>query len=217
MYKHKSRAEPYMMKARATSAYFNPGKDLAGEGNVDVNAIADGAINDATAVADAALNDAADQAAAALANAQAQLIDSAVYYELMFLGIIDGIVSTFNTDCRSGLSESVKSLFSVIKNLPTDPRKFAKFNIANTGLTEATNMVYAYCDTTPLANNLSVLTDYETNSEQYIVLWARLSGLYLNTYPEMMKCINTGKAKGNGYDVGYCGANLVSLALDTKL
>jgi len=71
MYKHKSRAEPYMMKARATSAYFNPGKDLAGEGNVDVNAIADGAINDATAVADAALNDAADQAAAALANAQA--------------------------------------------------------------------------------------------------------------------------------------------------
>ena len=71
MYKHKSRAEPYMMKARATSAYFNPGKDLAGEGNIDVNAIADGAIEDATAIADAAINDAADQAQAALANAQA--------------------------------------------------------------------------------------------------------------------------------------------------
>ena len=61
------------MKARATSAYFNPGKDLAGEGNgeIDVNAIADGAIEDATAIADAAINDAADQAQAALANAQA--------------------------------------------------------------------------------------------------------------------------------------------------
>ena len=58
MYKHKTRAEPYMMKARATSAYFNPGKDLAGEGNgeVDVNAIADDAINDATAVATEAAN-----------------------------------------------------------------------------------------------------------------------------------------------------------------
>ena len=135
----------------------------------------------------------------------------------MFLGIIDGLVSNFNVDCRSGLSESVKSLFSVVKNLPTDPRKFAKFNIANTGLTEATNMVYAYCDTAPLGNNLSALIDYETDPEQYIVLFSRLSGLYINTYPEMMKCIEQGKKKGNGYDVGFCGSNLVSLALDTKL
>ena len=220
MYKHKSRAEPYMMKARATSSYLNPGKDKkVGEGNgeIDVNAIADDAINDATAIATDAANQAADAAAAALAEKQAQLVDAAIYYELMFLGIIDGLVSNFNVDCRSGLSESVKSLFSVVKNLPTDPRKFAKFNIANTGLTEATNMVYAYCDTSPLANNLSTLTNYDTNTEQYIVLWARLSGLYINTYPEMMKCINDGKRKGNGYDVGYCGSNLVSLALDTKL
>lgn len=134
----------------------------------------------------------------------------------MFLGVIDGIVSDFNKDCRSGLSESVKSIFSVIKNLPTDPRKFAKFNIASNGVTEATNMVYAFCDTGPLATNLTALTDYN-NPEQYIVLASRFMGLYINTYPEMMKCIKTGKLKGNGYDVGLCGANLVSLALDTKL
>ena len=74
MYKHKSRAEPYMMKARATSAYLNPGKDKkVGEGNgeIDVNAIADDAINDATAIATDAANQAADAAAAALAEKQA--------------------------------------------------------------------------------------------------------------------------------------------------
>ena len=135
----------------------------------------------------------------------------------MFLGVIDGIVSNFNEDCRSGLSESVKSLFSVIKNLPTDPRKFAKFNIASNSVTESTNMVYAFCDTGPLATNLTALTDYDGNPEQYIVLASRFMGLWINTYPEMMKCIRTGKEKGNGYDVGLCGATLVSLALDTKL
>ena len=98
-------------------------------------------------------------------------------------------------ELRSGLSETVKSLFSVVANLPTDPRKFAKFNIANTSFTESTNMVYAYCDTTPLANNLKTLLDYDTNPEQYIVLFSRLSGLYINTYPEMMKCIDAGKKK----------------------
>ena len=74
MYKHKSRAEPYMAKARATSAYFNPGKeDRLGEGNgdIDVNALADDAIDDATAVATAAANEAADQVADALAAKQA--------------------------------------------------------------------------------------------------------------------------------------------------
>jgi len=101
----------------------------------------------------------------------------------MFLGIIDGFVSNFNKDCSSGLSESVKGLFSVIKNLPTDPRKIAKFNIANTNLTESTNLVYAFCDTAPLAANLSTLTDYDNNPEQYIVLASRLFGLWINTYP----------------------------------
>ena len=135
----------------------------------------------------------------------------------MFLGIIDGFVSNFNKDCRSGLTETVKGIFSVIKNLPTDPRKFAKFNIANTSLTEATNMVYAYCDTTPLGSNLTLLLAYDDNPEKYITLGSRLMGLYVNTYPEMTKCIENGQKKGNGYDVGFCGSNLVSLALDTKL
>ena len=58
MYKHKSRAEPYMDRARASSIYLNKGKELAGEG-LDPSAIADDAVN---AAQDAAA-DAANQAA----------------------------------------------------------------------------------------------------------------------------------------------------------
>ena len=69
------------------------------------------------------------------------------YTEFLLLGIIDGFTSGFNEDCRGGLFEAVSSAFSVMDNAEVWlPTKVAKFNIATVQLTEATNLVYAFCD-----------------------------------------------------------------------
>ena len=140
-----------------------------------------------------------------------------VYYEQLLLGIIDGTTGGFNAACRGGLAESVRSAFALMANVDIyDPRKLSKFSLANIGLTEATNVVYAYCDISQLTTQFVYLSDY-TNYEQYIVLASRIGGAMVNAYPKLTTCINEGKARGNGYDVGLCGGELFSIFLDTTL
>ena len=61
-------------------------------------------------------------------------------------------------------------------------------------MTEATNIVYAYCDISALLAQFSKLLDYE-NPEQYITLFSRVSGVFLSTWPKLTKCIENGETK----------------------
>ena len=139
------------------------------------------------------------------------------YYKNLSLGIIDGFVSAFNQNCHAGLSSTIISFFDVIDNLAVyNPTKTAEFQLASVNFTEATNQVYAYCDTNSLTQQFSFLADYN-NYENYIVFASRIFGTTINTYPEMMTCIRDGQEKGNGFDIGYCGSTLTSTILDTQL
>merc|ERR1719361_1464517 len=158
--------------------------------------------------------DSTTDAIADIANA---VKSTAFYYEMLLIGIIDGFTSNFNQPCRNGLAETVRNAFSVLDNIDIyNPTKIAKFTIANTGLTEATNMVFAYCDTKPLVSQFTLLADYK-NWQQYITVGSRILGTLINTWGELMTCVNEGQAKGNGYDVGYCASHLASVLLDTSL
>ena len=133
------------------------------------------------------------------------------------VGCIDSIVSSYNEYCRSGLATTVRSAFDVYDNINIiNPQNIPKFNLASVNLTEATNIVYAYCDVSKLFDQFSTITDY-SDPEQYITIGSRVSGSLVNTVPEMRRCIDDGKRKGNGYDVGKCGCEIGAVVLDTKL
>jgi len=96
------------------------------------------------------------------AESKPEATNSSAYYEDLLLGIIDGTTGSFNGDCRGGLAETVRSTFSVLDNIDIyDPRKLSKFSLSNVGLTEATNVVYAYCDVSHLVSQFVNLADYE--------------------------------------------------------
>ena len=90
---------------------------------------------------------------------------------------------------------TVSNAFSVLDNIAIyDPRNLAKFNIANVGLTEATNMAYAFCDTSSLVKQFERLVDF-SNPDQYLVLVARIGGALINEVPNMWACIQDGQKK----------------------
>ena len=135
----------------------------------------------------------------------------------MLLGVIDGGTSNFNEDCRGGLANMVRNGFSVLDTYQVWlPKNTAKFNLANVGLTEASNIVYAHCSVTQVAAQLAQLADYE-NPDQYIIVFSRISGAMVNTIPELRECINYGNQIGDGYMVGLCAANMVTTLLDASL
>lgn len=159
---------------------------------------------------DSTVDDLAAQAAQAI---QAQ----SVFYENLLLGMIDGFTIGFNDSCRSGLAQSVRSGFDILNNIAIyNPTKTAKFTIANNGFTEASNLVYAYCDTSALVANLRLLADYN-NEEQYIVVASRVLGTLVNEFWKLKGCVDRGMERYNGYDVGYCSSSLASKLLDTSL
>jgi len=135
----------------------------------------------------------------------------------LLLGVIKGVTSNFNENCANSLSSTVGSFFDLIDNMAVyDPRLLAKFQLSTVNLTEATNQVYAYCDMNQLASQFTKLADY-ANYEQYIVFASRGLGTFINVWGEMTTCIDMANAKGNGFDVGYCGSTLASTLLDTSL
>ena len=139
------------------------------------------------------------------------------YYEDMALGIVDGLVSTFNENCRSGLSGTIIAGFQVLDNVEFyNPTKFAKFQLATAQLTEATTVVTAYCKLDHLTDQFVTLFDY-TNPDQYVVVASRIAGTLINEYNEKKNCWQNGKERGNGYDVGYCQAKFATVILDGSI
>lgn len=137
------------------------------------------------------------------------------FFEQILLGVIDGTTSGFNDDCRSGLAESVRGLFTIWANIGIyDPRKLSKFTMATTTFTEATNIVYAYCDVSHLASQFVKLADYN-NWEQYIVITSRIGAVFIRDFKIYNSCIKDGRTRGNGFDVGLCAGRLTSIFLDT--
>merc|ERR1719464_1383416 len=148
---------------------------------------------------------------------QALIGDNAAFYEAMFLGAIDGAVSDFNTDCKGGLANTVRNAFSVLDTYQIWlPKNTAKFNLANVGLTEASNIVYAHCSVAPVTRQLAQLADYE-NPDQYIIVASRVMGAFVNTIPELRGCIDKGNKIGDGFMVGFCGAEMAVTLLDVSL
>ena len=141
----------------------------------------------------------------------------AAYYEGMLIGIIEGFVSDYNEDCKAGLVNMVKSGFSVLDTyqfyLPTN---FAKFQLANIGLTEATNIVYAHCSVTKILEQTADFVDFEDPME-YIVIISRFIGAAINSVPELTGCMSEASAKEDGYMYGNCASNLVTTLLDAEL
>ena len=141
--------------------------------------------------------DGEDQEDYTVAPTEAQEIirDGAVYWESLLIGGIDGFTSDFNDSCTDGLIMTVTSAFSVLDNIAIyDPRNFAKFNISNVALTEATNMAYAFCDLSQLVSQFEKLVDF-SNPDQYLVLVSRVGGAMINEVPAMWKCIQEGQEK----------------------
>ena len=96
------------------------------------------------------------------------------------------------------------------------PQNTAKFNIANVSLTEASNVVYAYCDLSALFASFSHYTDTSA-PDHFVVLGFRIAGAMVNTVGDLTDCVSRGKAKNDGFMVGNCSAVLVSTLLDVKL
>ena len=135
----------------------------------------------------------------------------------MLLGVIDGGTSNFNEDCRGGLANMVRNAFSVLDTYQIWlPQNTAKFNLANVGLTEASNIVYAHCSVTQVAGQLSQLLDY-SNPDQYIIIFSRISGAFVNTIPEKRRCMGEGSLKRDGFMVGLCASQMVTTLLDASL
>ena len=149
--------------------------------------------------------------------AQQLIGDNAAFYEAALLGVIDGAVSNFNVDCKGGLANMVRNAFSVLDTYQIWlPQNTAKFNLANVGLTEASNIVYAHCSVTQVANQLAQLADYE-NPDQYIIVFSRISGAMVNTIPELRTCVKRGNERRDGFMVGVCSAEMVTTLLDASL
>ena len=63
-----------------------------------------------------------------------------------------------NTSCSGGMANIVNSAFRMIDNIAIyDPRNTMKFALASNNLTDATNIVTAYCDFTSLYRQLAAL------------------------------------------------------------
>ena len=149
--------------------------------------------------------------------AQELIGDNAAFYEAALLGVIDGAVSNFNVDCKGGLANMVRNAFSVLDTYQIWlPKNTAKFNLANVGLTEASNIVYAHCSVAPVTRQLAQLADYE-NPDQYIIVASRIMGAFVNTIPELRGCIDKGNKIGDGFMVGFCGAEMAVTLLDVSL
>lgn len=135
----------------------------------------------------------------------------------MLLGIIEGGTSNFNDDCKGGLQNMVRSSFSVLSTYQIWlPQNTAKFNLANVGLTEASNIVYAHCSVTPVFDQIASLVDFN-DPDSFIIVFARISGGMINTIPELRTCVKEGQEKRDGYMVGLCSANMAVTLLDASL
>ena len=151
--------------------------------------------------------------------AQEKAVDDAkfLYEKNLVIGFIEGFTSNFNKECEAGLVESITYGFYMLDTYQVWlPKNMAKFNIANNGLIESSNIVYAYCDMSVLAEKLSIYT-YFSDPEVFVVVGARIAGAMINTVPELVGCISEGKVEEDGWKVGNCFATLVSTILDVKL
>ena len=137
------------------------------------------------------------------------------YAEAIITGIIDGIVAYFSTDCYVGLIGLVSSAFRIVDHYEIwIPSNTMKFNMSLTNLTEAGNVVFAYCDVSHFQHEIMVYADYE-NWENYVNLAGRIGGVMVADFWKYYECIKEGKYGGNGFDVGMCAGKIVSLMIDT--
>lgn len=184
-----------MAKARASSHYLKYGNLKKKVGQADdenkESKEEDGVLSDVE-VACPEGDEACEQAKADASAIQDNLVETSDYFRKLFLGVINGFVSSFNANCAVGLTSTVNSFFDVVDNLAIyNPTKIAKFQISSVNFTEATNQVYAFCDVTQLTKQFTYLSDYE-NYENYIIFASRIGGTLVNYWGEMATCIEDG-------------------------
>ena len=84
----------------------------------------------------------------------------------------------------------MRSAFSVLDTYEVwITQNTAKLNIAEAQLTEASNIVYAHCDVSTLAGQVTQIFDVD-DPDQYIVIASRIMGAMVNTIPELRSCVS---------------------------
>lgn len=111
--------------------------------------------------------------------------------EAAFYGIIDGLSSFLtNTSCTGGMANIVNSAFRMVDHIAIyDPRNTMKFTIASNNLTDATNIVTAYCDFTSLYRKMGALFGDYRHWENYIALAGRVGGVFITDFWPNYLCI----------------------------
>jgi hypothetical protein len=147
-----------------------------------------------------------------------EAVDFAVV-ESAFYGVIDGLSSFLtSTSCSGGMANVVNASFRMIDHIAIyDPRNIMKFTLASNNLTDATNIVSAYCDFSSLWRQISDLFGNYRQWENYIRLAARVGGVFISDFAPNYKCIEEGIAAEIGHDVGLCCSRLITLMLDSVL
>jgi hypothetical protein len=139
--------------------------------------------------------------------------------ESAFYGVIDGL-STFltSTSCTGGMANVVNAAFRMLDHIAIyDPRNTMKFTLASNNLTDATNIVSAYCDFSGLWRQISDIFGNYRQWENYIRLGARVGGVFISDFGPNYQCITEGIEASIGHDVGLCCSRLITLMLDSVL
>ena len=159
-----------------------------------------------------------DAANAAIQEQIQEAVDFAVV-ESAFYGVIDGLSSFLtNSSCTGGMANVVNAAFRMVDHIAIyDPRNTMKFTLASNNLTDATNIVSAYCDFSGLWRQLSDIFGNYRQWENYIRLAARVGGVFISDWQPNYLCISEGIEAGIGHDVGLCCSRLITLMLDSVL
>jgi len=92
---------------------------------------------------------------------ESEEVDKVEYTFDVMKGVVVGMTAQFSGECRSGLVGVIDSALNLYQHIEVYlPQNLNKFGIAFNDLTQACNIVYAYCDITHMYSELAKLADW---------------------------------------------------------
>ena len=109
--------------------------------------------------------------------------DCTSYNQRLIEGVIQGVTGVFDFTCQDGMMTTVNAAFmSAHYSSIWVPEHTIKFQMALQNMSEATNVVFAFCAFSGLYNEIGELIDFN-DTDQYIALGGRISGAMLGEIP----------------------------------
>lgn len=132
-------------------------------------------------------------------------------------GMFVGVTAVYSETCRGSLVGLVDSGLEMYKHIEVWlPWNLNKFGLAMNNLTTSSNEMFAFCDISHMYSEFTKLLEWQ-KWEQYVVLGARVGGVFITDFNKAYKTIETGSNAGDGYSVGTSVGDLVSKMLDSIL